>query len=864
LGIIYPKLNNSTISDNNNNKMALRHSVPDFGYECVSKRNEMLPVFMAPPIVEFRPGADKEAVVAEILSYRCVQVTAAVGAGKSVKLPSLIQQATGGLVIHTVPSLLLANSLYEYVRTVSECRTYFVKTLADKLPDTGLVFMCNFQLALRQGMWQEGKAVPKGNVAIFLDESHESDGASEVLRNTTQALECVNHAIFSSATVGPSEGRPREAAGAIAEHFYAHEPVEEWELEDESKPWAPVNFDGHTLIFVDDEADTDFLNRAYNEHDMSVYRLTSKMGIGEFNGIMRALRNVSQGMCVILADYTYRSGFTLLGITRVIDTLQVRYTAFENGSTVYKMRAAYGIEVEQAFGRGARIKGSRCVMARPSVELQPVISVVEGLEVDAAAILYRMLGYRPPRRFMKASPFAGGKVPRNLCKAMQSPLSMRTVTDLVDWSDLTDWDAPPEQPVSCVAKSTLPTRPVSPDGGDVLDALERRANERVAAAVPVVVNPVMDVAVESESASSSGSEAGFQTLTYRDVQVRDSIALARRMPSGLSVPVVPHVEVKAPTPVEETAGVQFDESLLGSRHVRSASESSAGSSYASVSSMTEEIVRDDTGDLLAQLLNKAGAEVEARETSGMEAGKMVYFPGVETVSAAAHFPGGFESVERVLASVGVDVACKHWPHERRMAATRLAVDAYNDSLVEWRALKAVVQAFGGSFKDFSAFVDATVVASWLTGLSEKVTEFDTKVAAARRAMQLLQERGYVPMADDVQRESAAGARYLAQLQEVAAFRSDFSPETYKRAWSDRPLQDGRLTTMQAIGYHEQEARGTRKLIADGRVAAGTTGSGQLVTSRVSTLGWLKAEGPSVSSGGGRSFKETIAKAILKL
>lgn len=848
--------------------MALRHPVPKFDVaSLVREGGAVVPRFPDPPAVVFRPGTNKEEVVQQILEHRCALVNAAVGAGKSVRLPALLADATRGLVVHCVPSRLLAWALYDYVSTQTEVPTSFMDDVAEPLPVKGLVFMSNVQFAFRMVAWRSGAVAHPESLSLFMDESHESDFASGVLREVARSQDYIKLVAFSTATSGPVESRKREAAGEVREHTYAWQPVADWDMDDMSKPWAPATFSGNALVLVDKQSEADILGQKFGEHGLAVHRLSAKMSLAEFQATWYAIKDPLQGMNVTLADYAFRSGFTMIGFTRYIETGKVVHHSYDGEQTLRLVRDAYRFEVYQGTARIGRTPGSYCDVYVPNLDFANVICDLEETEIDAAALLFRMMGYQPPRKFTRASPFSQGKVPRDLYAAFNSPLSMRGIPeeDLCHWSEL--FTAPPQvvqKPVRKVGSPVLiPPRPRSPCGISPADAARQRLLAREAAAVAAEERRV-SVVQSGVGLRSVGHEASVELPPVR----LESESLDGHGGSSVSGEAVRPVLTKLE--IGPRSSFQSDDSVTTSE--TSSYVSSPTGYYAKQSDTTEEVVPvEDIGLGLGQLCADVAAELEARGDDRFMQGQYVYFPGIEmVVNARGYFAEGYHSLERVFEGLSAEVAVKHWTVERRMAATRLAVDYYNDSLLQINALKAVVKVYKENFAAASEYVDVTVVFKWLASVQEAAVEYETKVAASVRVLRVLQERGFKekPANGESEREVEVGRAWLQVLSDVAAMIGDSSGEAYAKAWVDKPLPAIKPPLMREIAFHEAEGSRTRGLIKASLVSgAGEKEDGRReLMARRSGLPWLRAEGNSVraSGVGGGTIRDRIGKALAAL
>jgi len=92
-----------------------------------------------------------------------------------------------------------------------------------------------------------------------------------------------------------------------------------------------------------------------------------------------------------------------LDLGRIIDTGRVAYYDPTPGKLLRKTRVAYAFEIAQAAGRADRIVGGcKAVYYKPEQEYRRVVCELEGVEAEAAAYMYRLLGFKPVRELADA------------------------------------------------------------------------------------------------------------------------------------------------------------------------------------------------------------------------------------------------------------------------------------------------------------------------------------------------------------------------------------------------------------------------------------------------------------------------------
>lgn len=407
--------------------MALRHEIPS-GFELNVDRTvepvRPMPVMRPPVRTGFRSGADLKDVFAAVAGSKVVEVEAAVGSGKSVRLPSELARHFRVPVLHVVPSELLAYDQSEYVRTVSPVDVEYVDMPAVPVGSSGVTYMSSATAVAKLLMLGRLSDVP---VILFLDESHESDAYTFIMRSMGPRIDNVVHVIMASATFSMAGFRSRETSGEVEMLKYDPVPVKDWDPFDEGKPWSASNFRGNALIFVDAKGDAETLMGKLNDVGFYVHRLYAKMPREHFSSAMRDLRNKDGPIVVLIADYSFRSGFTF-DVSLVIDSGMVAYMDVIGAAPRKCWRKVYELEAYQGAGRAGRLPGSLAQCYVPSGEVQRAICDLEGVELDAAAVLMRLLGYAVPR-VMQHSVFASGCIPADIVHCLRDAQPFACLTD---------------------------------------------------------------------------------------------------------------------------------------------------------------------------------------------------------------------------------------------------------------------------------------------------------------------------------------------------------------------------------------------------------------------------------------------------
>lgn len=356
-----------------------------------------VPVYKRAARVEFRRGADMRKLALQVLSHPSCEVDAAVGSGKSVLLPKELALAAKKLVLHVFPNRLLALDVYRYVeKQASEAADLypplvFVENEDVEFPRQGVAFIGAADLVGR--MLRLGASVLK-NTVVYLDEAHESDAYTYSVRMLAR-VSGASALVMASATFGPSNFRVRETLGSVDMATYpADQTPETWNVSGGGRPWKIGEISNNLLIFTDSRTQMALLRELYADSGFSVHTLTANMQEDDFSMAMKAMRDKTGPLVVVLADYAFRSGFTF-EVGTIIDTARVSYFDADGGRVRKLSRPLFMLEREQAAGRGGRISGLRTKYYMPEVECLPCICELEGTEKEAAALIWRYLGFKP-------------------------------------------------------------------------------------------------------------------------------------------------------------------------------------------------------------------------------------------------------------------------------------------------------------------------------------------------------------------------------------------------------------------------------------------------------------------------------------
>jgi hypothetical protein len=187
------------------------------------------------------------------------------------------------------------------------------------------------------------------------------------------------------------------------------------------------------MMCVDRKATRRNLAAQYEDYGFTV-RDCSDEDYAYFRETIRMLKDPREGIVVVLVDYKFRSSFTIPGVSVFIDSCEVAVPIVAENMPKVVYRPAYDFEVQQFLGRGGRVPGVPAKLYRSSDPSRKMMCDVESLEVDAANLLYRMMGFRPPLEFVEY-PYFKGDVPMDIAAAMASehPLRLYPEASRVPW-----------------------------------------------------------------------------------------------------------------------------------------------------------------------------------------------------------------------------------------------------------------------------------------------------------------------------------------------------------------------------------------------------------------------------------------------
>nr|BED98314.1 MAG: hypothetical protein [Aspergillus flavus vivivirus 1] len=448
--------------------MAGRHYFPVLAKEDIGPEpEEVLPALSELPLVRYKAGMEAATLVKQFAGKSRVALEAPPCSRKSVDVPAAILR--GGLrpmVVHCVPSRLLAVATHDYVSTIhKDVKTRLVEDYHgfDSFPEDGLVYtstsiMCAYMVAWR------ARGIEKDFV-LFLDEMHESDFCTFALRKFQTLAPGVSVYVEATATRGAGLGgfAKSDLPAPVQTYNYTRRRAMDWDLYQRGTPWSLAKVTGDFLIFEDDPSEAKIICSKFREAGVSAYRLTAKTSVEDFRRVMREMA-VPVDQRVILAvvvDYSFRSGFTFPTVSRIIDSAQVRFMQMQGGRISYHMRDLYAAEYHQSRNRGGRVAGQPCDYWVPNIAQDTITVSLEGAEADLACLLFRMLG-RAPNRELQGMLFQKGKVPDQLHRIMGGEQPVRAYQLSCDWpgEDRTPRTPPMQSPL----QPDFPETPASAAG----------------------------------------------------------------------------------------------------------------------------------------------------------------------------------------------------------------------------------------------------------------------------------------------------------------------------------------------------------------------------------------------------------------
>jgi len=377
----------------------------------------------AAAVASIRTGGSVDELVQLIRDNDHVAVDGAVCAGKSTTLPRQIAEAFGMLVIHVVPSVYLCSDLCEYLASVGK-QACCVLDVDVQWPEAGVAVV---PAAVIQAKFMQSGQMKLPDCILYHDEVHKSDCWTNLLSCQWGSVVGVMKYVTASATSGVTNFRKPETPGRIVHHKY--DPSlrsSDWSVfRNDGHPWEVSSIQGNVLIYEDD-ADRAFkLVADYRRAGMEPYRLHSRMKLEQFRGAMASLKRGS--ITVLIADSSFRDGYTW-SLSKIIDTGVVHSLTVQDGNPARYARDAYQFEMYQGAARGGRVFGQHVDVWQPNMVFEPKRVMLEEVEVEAVALVSRLLSTLVPIHAMDAV-MAEGKVPRDLYSALVGTMPLACLRD---------------------------------------------------------------------------------------------------------------------------------------------------------------------------------------------------------------------------------------------------------------------------------------------------------------------------------------------------------------------------------------------------------------------------------------------------
>jgi len=263
---------------------------------------------------------------------------------------------------------------------------------------------------------------------LYADETHERDASTYLIRNIAGLL--VDHVkvIYASASHPGGDWRQPEGCRAIMDYKYEHQPIRDWDVAARSRlPWSAemVRDSGNTLIFSDDASACRNLIAAYKDQGFIVHYLTAISASAEVVGVIKQLDTMRAHVHVVICDNSYRTGFNF-DVGTVIDTGLVNEIAVADGAPYFEVRTVNCTERYQARGRLGRISSTKPAnYYLPDLQFTAPEYDLASAEIDIAAVLFRILGLRPPVELQASKFFSLHQpLPRDILTALNSPVPL--------------------------------------------------------------------------------------------------------------------------------------------------------------------------------------------------------------------------------------------------------------------------------------------------------------------------------------------------------------------------------------------------------------------------------------------------------
>ncbi|GAB0139259.1 hypothetical protein EsDP_00007470, partial [Epichloe bromicola] len=318
--------------------------------------------------------------------------------------------------------LQLACVTADYLASKNAGDVVFLQDLEDTIPKSGLVVTYAGWIS---AYWLSNGKVDFPECYMLHDEAHESGAATAMMRRLAPTIKNLRSYAMMSATFSPLGSKPMEADGSVQECLYMADSFKDpWSVEEDDAPWAITAMEGHTLLIEDDDVRAAELMQAYKLGNVNCYRWHSRMSTATLRADLKVLNKSSGRNMVIVADSTFRSGYTL-PVGTIIDSGFVRRCVVdEHGRAILRSRDIFEIEAVQTRCRGGRLAGLSSVYWRPKKELRKVICDMEQTDVEAFVYMCRLLNYSLDDAGFDAK-LKIGNIPKNVFSSLtgEEPLA---------------------------------------------------------------------------------------------------------------------------------------------------------------------------------------------------------------------------------------------------------------------------------------------------------------------------------------------------------------------------------------------------------------------------------------------------------
>lgn len=383
--------------------MALRYALSDSTVVPADDGDLVrLPAMRSPVDLEYRSHEDVNGLNAILSASHC-RILGRTAVGKSSVLPKLLARQSGNTVVIVTAHPLLSCAGYEFFESNPDhvvrgtgLTSTLLRDTATELTDYNLVWssaanLVSWLLSRRATMKKGGR--PLENIIVFLDEAHECDAYTHVVRTMSLQLGAKS-LLLVSATFEPAGHRVNQDKVRI--HRYSPELTpDKWDIHDSAAPWFHGNIKDTALVFIDSNSVARGLCKDLASIGYVHHRLTARSTYKEYIAAVTDLYDTTLPPVVLVLDRSYRSGFNF-DVSLIIDSGLLYYVDGEIGYCRYGSRAMYNVEYVQSAGRGGRFRRVTDYYC-PNIDFETKICDLEPVEMEGAALVTRLLGYLPVR-----------------------------------------------------------------------------------------------------------------------------------------------------------------------------------------------------------------------------------------------------------------------------------------------------------------------------------------------------------------------------------------------------------------------------------------------------------------------------------